>query len=57
MKESLVGHARNICRKICWGLYEEGKSGGMKGCKWWWEEKNGAFEEWLQCNADKKCGN
>ena len=55
MKESLVGHASNVCRKRSFG-------GCMrKGSEWWnekvkmkVEEKKQAFEEWLQCYSVEK---
>ena len=55
MKESLVGHASNVCGKRFVG-------GCMRrGSEWWneWvkmkvEEKKRAFEEWLQCNSMEK---
>ena len=47
MKESLVGHASEVCGKRFVG-------GCMrKGSEWWNEdeEKKRAFEGWLQCNS------
>ena len=55
MKESLVGHASDVCER---GMLEVGM---RRGSEWWnegvkmkVEEKKKDFEEWLQCNSVEK---
>ena len=55
MKESLVGHASDVCGKRFVGCC-------LRKVSEWWnegvkmkvEEKKRAFEEWLQCNSVEK---
>ena len=55
MKESLVGHASDVCRKrYVGGCMRRGSEWWNEGVKMKVEEKKRAFEEWLQCNSVEK---
>ena len=54
MKESLVGHASNVCgKRFAGGCMRRGSEWWNEGVKMKVEEKKRAFEEWLQCNSVK----
>ena len=54
MKESLVGHASNVCgKRYVGGCLRRGSEWWNEGVKMKVEEKKRAFEEWLQCNSVK----
>ena len=54
MKESLVGHASDVCgKRFVGGCMRRGSEWLNEGVKMKVEEKKRAFEEWLQCNNVK----
>ena len=55
MKESLVGHASDVCgKRFVGGCMRKGSEWWNEGMKMKVEEKKWAFEEWLQCNSVEK---
>ena len=55
MKESLVGHASDVCgKRFVGGCMRKGSEWWNEGVKMKVEEKKRAFEEWLQCNSVEK---
>ena len=64
MKESLVGHASDVCgKRFVGGCMRRGSEWWNERVKMKVEEKKRAFEEWLQCNSvenyeryREKCG-
>ena len=55
MKESLVGHASDVCgKRYVGGCMRRGSEWWNEGVKMNVEEKKRAFEEWLQCNSVEK---
>ena len=55
MKESLVGHASDVCgKRFVGGCMRKGSEWWNEGVKMKVEEKKRAFEEWLQCNRVEK---
>ena len=57
MKESLVGHASDVCgKRYVGGCMRRGSEWWNEGVKMKVEEKKKkrAFEEWLQCNSVEK---
>ena len=55
MKESLVGHASDVCgKRFVGGCMRKGSEWWNEGMKMKVEEKKRAFEEWLQCNSMEK---
>ena len=55
MKESLVGHASDVCgKRYVGGCMRRGSEWWNEGVKMKVEEKTRAFEEWLQCNSVEK---
>ena len=55
MKESLVGHASDVCgKRFVGGCMRKGSEWWNEGVKMKVEEKKSAFEEWLQCNSVEK---
>ena len=55
MKESLVGHASDVCgKRFVGGCMRKGSERWNEGVKMKVEEKKRAFEEWLQCNSVEK---
>ena len=55
MKESLVGHASDVCgKRFVGGCMMKGSEWWNEGVKMKLEEKKRAFEEWLQCNSVEK---
>ena len=58
MKESLVGHASDVCgKRFVGGCMRKGSEWWNEGVKVKVEEKKRAFEEWLQCKAGVTLGN
>ena len=55
MKESLVGHASDVCgKRFVGGCMRRGSEWWSEGVKMKVEEKKRAFEEWLQCDSVEK---
>ena len=55
MKESLVGHASDVCgKRFVGGCMRKGSEWWNEGVKMKVEEKKRAFEEWLQYNSVEK---
>ena len=55
MKESLVGHASDVCgKRFVGGCMKKGSEWWNEGVKMKVLEKKRAFEEWLQCNSMEK---
>ena len=55
MKESLLGHASDVCgKRFVGGCMRRGSEWWNEGVKIKVEEKKRAFEEWLQCNSVDK---
>ena len=55
MKESLVGHASDVCgKRFVGGCMRKGSEWWNEGVKMKMEEKKRAFGEWLQCNSMEK---
>ena len=55
IKESLVGHASDVCgKRFVGGCMRRGSEWWNEGMKMKVKEKKRAFEEWLQCNSVEK---
>ena len=55
MKESLVGHASDVCgKRFVGGCMRKGSECSNEGVKMKVEEKKRVFKEWLQCNSVEK---
>ena len=54
-KESLVGHASDVCgKRFVGGCMRKGSEWWNEGVKMKVEKKKRVFEEWLQCNSMEK---